>query len=83
MREGTILSALFVGVIVNVCNKLLPNFEKAVPLAGHKTLTAATLEAPTVSAKAPASTPAAEEGPVSATEPLEASTASSYLVERD
>lgn len=83
VREGTILSALFVGVVVNVCNKLLPNFEKAVPLAGHKTLTAATLEAPAASAKAPVSAPATEEGPVSATEPLEASAASSYLVERD
>ena len=47
VREGTVLSALFVGVVVNAFNKLLPNFEKAVPLAGHKTLTAATLEAPT------------------------------------
>ena len=63
VREGTILSALFVGVVVNLCNKLLPNFEKAVPLAGHRTLTATTLEAPS-NASAPAvrqEAPAAEE----------------------
>lgn len=64
VREGTILSALFVGVIVNACNKLLPNFEKAVPLAGHKTLTATTLEAPT-------SAPAAQEAPEGVLEPAE------------
>lgn len=83
VREGTILSALFVGVVVNVCNKLLPNFEKAVPLAGHKTLTAATLEAPAAPAKAPASTPAAEEVSDRAIESLEASPTPSYLLEHD
>ena len=60
---GVILSALFVGVVVNLCNKLLPNFEKAVPLAGHRTLTATTLEAPS-NASAPVvrqEAPAAEE----------------------
>lgn len=71
VREGTILSALFVGVVVNVFNKLLPNFEAAVPLAGHKTLTAATLEAPSAPAKAPASAPAVEEEPLLAAEPFE------------
>ena len=49
---STSISALFVGVVVNLCNKLLPNFEKAVPLAGHRTLTATTLESPS-SASAP------------------------------
>lgn len=80
VREGTILSALFVGVVVNVFNKLLPNFEKAVPLAGHKTLTAATLEAPSTPAKAPASTPAVEEESLLTAESLEAP---AYSLERD
>lgn len=80
VREGTILSALFVGVVVNVFNKLLPNFETAVPLAGHKTLTAATLEAPSAPAKAPASAPAVEEEALLAAEPFEAPACS---LERD
>ena len=45
-REGAVISALFVGIIIGLFNRLLPNFEKVVPLEGHKTLTAATLEAP-------------------------------------
>lgn len=83
VREGTILSALFVGAVVNACNKLLPNFEKAVPLAGHRTLTAATLEAPAASAKAPVSAPVTEEEPARTEKPLEASAATPYLLERD
>lgn len=46
VREGTIIAALFVGVIVALFNRLIPNFDRIVPLEGHKTLTAATLEAP-------------------------------------
>lgn len=82
VREGTILSALFVGVVVNACNKLLPNFEKAVPLAGHKTLTAATLEAPTAPVKAPETARTAEEALALASEP-EAPSSAPYLTERD
>lgn len=80
VREGTILSALFVGVVVSLFNKILPNFEKAVPLAGHKTLTAATLEAPITPTKDPAATPAAAEEPIHTSEPLEAP---ACLLERD
>lgn len=78
VREGTILSALFVGVVVNFCNKLLPNFEKAVPLAGHRTLTATTLEAP-ANAPAPQEAPATDTAPEAALEAAEAS----YTPERD
>jgi uncharacterized membrane protein YczE len=45
VREGTIISALFVGVVVKACNKAFPKFEKAVPLEGHITLTATTMPA--------------------------------------
>lgn len=78
MHGGTILSALFVGVVVNLCNKLLPNFEKAVPLAGHRTLTATTLEAPS-NASAPQEVPATDAAPEAALEATDAS----YSLERD
>lgn len=78
VREGTILSALFVGVVVNLCNKLLPNFEKAVPFAGHRTLTATTLEAPS-NASAPQEVPATDAAPEAALEATDAS----YSLERD
>ena len=78
VREGTLLSALFVGVVVNLCNKLLPNFEKAVPLAGHRTLTATTLEAPS-NASAPQEVPATDAAPEAALEATDAS----YSLERD
>lgn len=78
VREGTILSALFVGVVVNAFNKLLPNFETAVPLAGHKTLTAATLEAPS-SATAPQAAPEA----ALELEAAEAANAPAFSCERD
>ena len=46
VREGTIISALLVGSVVKACNKLFRNFERAVPLQGHITLTATTMPAP-------------------------------------
>lgn len=83
VREGTIISALFVGIIIALFNRILPIFDFLIPLEGHKTLTAATLEAPSASAKAPVSTPVAEEEPVLVAESLDVSTATSYLLERD
>lgn len=46
VREGTIISALFVGAIVGVLNKLFPHFEKFCPIKGHITLTATTMASP-------------------------------------
>lgn len=44
VREGTLIS-LFVGVVVGLLNRLLPNFERFCPTVGHITLTAAGMEA--------------------------------------
>lgn len=46
VREGTILSALAVGAIVGLYNRLFPHFERFCPLQGHKTFTVTTMDAP-------------------------------------
>ena len=46
VREGTIISALFVGAVVGVLNRILPHFEKFCPIKGHITLTATTMASP-------------------------------------
>lgn len=46
VREGTIISALTVGAIVGLFNRLLPHFEKFCPLKGHVTFTATTMASP-------------------------------------
>lgn len=45
-REGTIISALSVGAIVGMFNRIFPRFEKFCPIAGHITLTATTMASP-------------------------------------
>lgn len=46
VREGTIISALFVGAVVGLYNRIMPRFERFCPLKGHKTFTVTTMEAP-------------------------------------
>lgn len=46
VREGTILSALVVGAIVGLYNRLFPHFETFCPIKGHITFTATTMAAP-------------------------------------
>lgn len=46
VREGTIISALAVGAIVGLFNKLFPHFEKFCPIKGHITFTATTMASP-------------------------------------
>lgn len=46
VREGTIISALAVGAIVGLFNKLFPRFEKFCPIKGHITFTATTMASP-------------------------------------
>lgn len=46
VREGTIISALAVGAIVGLFNRLLPHFEKFCPLKGHVTFTATAMASP-------------------------------------
>lgn len=46
VREGTIISALAVGAIVGLFNRLFSHFEKFCPIKGHLTLTATTMAAP-------------------------------------
>lgn len=40
VREGTIMAALIVGVIIRFIDGLFPNFERFCPVEGHVTLTA-------------------------------------------
>ena len=40
VREGTIIAALIVGIIVRFFDRLLPHFEQFAPTKGHLTLTA-------------------------------------------
>lgn len=46
VREGTIISALAVGAIVGLFNRLFSHFEKFCPIKGHLTLTATTMASP-------------------------------------
>lgn len=57
VREGTIISALAVGAIIGLYNRLFPHFETFCPIHGHITFTATTMESPTETAQTQGGSP--------------------------